>query len=67
MSDQTTNSLPTLWMRCPYDGNLCGADATLAEFSTDDIMSFPKAGWSGVLECPNGHRFRISQDEVDDG
>lgn len=51
----------TVWMRCPYDANLCGADATLAEFTTEDINLWSDGGWSGVLECANGHVFHLSQ------
>lgn len=52
----------TVWMRCPYDPELCGADATLTMRSADD------SGWSGLLVCANDHRFVLSQwAAADDG
>lgn len=46
-----------VWMRCPYDPLVCGADATLTEFE----VSNPDDGWTGRLECANGHVFHLRQ------
>ena len=50
----------TIWMRCPYNADLCGADATLDHFTSEDYR-YPEGGWSGVLLCLNGHEFQITQ------
>lgn len=49
-------SLTIVWMRCPYDADICGADATLREFAVTS-----EGGWTGILECSNGHVFRLTQ------
>lgn len=55
---ETTQPIWLLWMRCPYDADLCGADAVLEDFRRlpDDSWA-----WTGRLVCPNGHEFHLSQ------
>jgi hypothetical protein len=50
----------TIWMRCPYQDQLCGADATFTVAGvTDDFVT-------GLMVCALGHRWRITRlaDEV---
>jgi hypothetical protein len=49
-----------IWMRCPYDPAICGADATLSHVNAD------ASGWTGLLTCANGHKFVVSQTPEED-
>jgi hypothetical protein len=45
----------TIWMTCPYDRDLCGADATLTVTQIDSDQV------EGLLECVNGHRWKLAR------
>lgn len=45
----------TIWMRCPYDADLCGADATMTVSSIADEYV------EGLVVCANQHRWKISK------
>lgn len=40
---------------CPYDRDLCGADATLTVTQIDSDQV------EGLLECVNGHRWKLAR------
>jgi hypothetical protein len=49
----------TIWMRCPYNADLCGADATMV------VSSISDEAVEGLVVCASGHRWKIAklQDE----
>ena len=51
----------TIWMRCPYNADLCGADATMT------VSSITEEYVEGLVICASGHRWKIArlQDEED--
>lgn len=44
-----------IWMRCPYNADLCGADATMTVEDVSDDGVF------GLLVCANGHTWRVAK------
>jgi hypothetical protein len=44
-----------IWMHCPYQADLCGAEATMTvDTITEDEVS-------GIVTCANDHRWRVSR------
>jgi hypothetical protein len=44
-----------IWMACPYQDDICGAEATMVvEAATPDEVV-------GLVTCSNGHRWRVAR------